>query len=101
MKNNTKAESVATVEREREREQLFIQHGIRLLDYKYFSKIIIRNKNTNHLSNIEIIYTFNNNLLKEKNNKRGLICTFETKSGEPFYAEKKLKSKKIKIKDSA
>ena len=37
---------------------------------------------------------------KEKNNKRGLICTFETKSGEPFYAEKKLKSKKMKIKDS-
>ena len=28
-----KAETVETVEREREREQLFIQHGIRLLDH--------------------------------------------------------------------
>ena len=74
--------------------------GVYIYIYKYFSKIIIRNKTTNHLSNIEIVYTFNNNLQKEKNNKRGLICTFETKSGEPFYAEKKLKSKKIKIKDS-
>ena len=29
----TKAETLATVEREREREQLFIQHGICLLDH--------------------------------------------------------------------
>ena len=30
-----KAETVETVEREREREQLFIQHGIRLLDHTH------------------------------------------------------------------
>ena len=32
MKNNRKLETVDTVEREREREPLFIQSGIRLLD---------------------------------------------------------------------
>ena len=43
MRKTKELETVDTVERERERESLFIQHGIRLLDHTH-TNILVNNK---------------------------------------------------------